>query len=144
MNEDEFNEDGTFSVNLDNIINSRDTLAITKLTAMEAKHEGYLTVGNYLQKLSDIDLHELLDIAESAKDENDDRVGELLLIAEILAAGEGLEPAELIEITDRMNAFIMLLNIESLHRKKLIKAIHQNMSLGADAGDRIIAEKIPK
>ena len=142
MNDEEFNENGTFSVNLDKILASKDMLAITKLVAMEAKNEGYVTVGRFLQQLSDHDLTELLGIAESCKDETNDRVGELLLIAEILAAGEGLAPAEIDEITKRINTFIVLLNIESLHRKGLIKAIHNNMSLGEDAGNKIIVEKI--
>jgi len=142
MNDEEFNENGTFSVNLDRIIASKDMLAVTKLVAMEAKNEGYVTVGRFLQQLSDHDLTELLGIAESCKDETNDRVGELLLIAEILAAGEGLEPAEIDEITKRINVFIVLLNVESLHRKGLVKAIHNNMSLGEDAGNKVIVEKI--
>ena len=141
-NDNEFNEDGTFTFDLDNIIASKDVLAITKLTAMEAKYEGYITVGSYLQRLSDFDLHELLDICESAKDELNDRVGELLLITGILAAAEGLDPGEVDVITQRMNSFIMLLTIESLHRKGMVRAIHSNMSLGEDAGDRAVVEKI--
>ena len=142
MNNDDFNEDGTFSVNLDNIIASKDMLAVTKLAAMEAKAEGYLTVGRFLQQLSDHDLNELMDIAESCKDETNDRVGEILLITEILAAGEGLEPATIEEITVRMNSFIVLLTVESLNRKGLVRVFHNNMSLGDDAGDKIIVERI--
>lgn len=141
-NDNDFNEDGTFTFDLDNIIASKDVLAITKMTAMEAKYEGYITVGSYLQRLSDFDLHELLDICESAKDELNDRVGELLLITGILSAAEGLDPGEIDVITQRMNSFIMLLTIESLHRKGLVRAIHSNMSLGEDAGDKIVVEKI--
>lgn len=144
MNDEDFNEDGTFSVNLDNIIASKDMMAITKMTAMEAKYEGYITVGSYLQRLSDFDLHELMSVAESCKNEDDDRVGELLLISEILAAAEGLDPAQIDEITQRMNSFIMLMTVESLHRKGLVRAIHCNMSLGEDAGDKVIVEKIAK
>lgn len=141
-NDNEFNDDDTFTFDLDNIIASKDVLAITKMTAMEAKYEGYITVGSYLQRLSDFDLHELLDICESAKDELNDRVGELLLITGILAAAEGLDPGEVDVITQRMNSFIMLLTIESLHRKGMVRAIHSNMSLGEDAGDRVVVEKI--
>lgn len=144
MNEEDFNEDGTFSVNLDNIIASNDMMAITKMTAMEAKYEGYITVGSYLQRLSDFDLHELMNICELVKEGEDDRVGELLLISEILAAAEGLDPAQVDEITQRMNSFVMLLTVESLHRKGLVRAIHSNMSLGEDAGDKVIVEKISR
>ena len=114
------------------------------MTAMEAKYEGYITVGSYLQRLSDFDLHELMNICELVKDGEDDRVGELLLISEILAAAEGLDPAQVDEITQRMNSFIMLLTVESLHRKGLVQAIHSNMSLGEDAGDKVIVEKIER
>jgi hypothetical protein len=142
MNEDDFDENGTFTFDLDNIIASKDVLAVTKMTAMEAKYEGYITVGSFLQRLSDFDLHELMEICESAKDELNDRVGELLLITGILSAAEGLDSGDLTMITQRMNSFIMLLTIESLHRKGLVRAIHSNMSLGEDAGDRVVVEKI--
>lgn len=144
MDENDFNEDGTFSVNIDNIIGSKDMLAVTKLVAMEAKNEGYVTVGRFLQQLSDHDLQELMSVAESAKDEENDRVGELILIAEILAAGEGLDPGQLDDITKRMNVFIVLLTIESLHRKGMVRAFHDNMSLGEDAGNKMIVERIKK
>lgn len=142
MDDDDFNEGGTFSVDLENIISSKDMLAVTKLVAMEAKNEGYVTVGRFLQQLSDFDLHELMSVAESAKDEENDRVGELIIIAEILAAGEGLDPGEISDITKRMNAFIVLLTIESLHRKGMVRAFHDNMSLGEDAGNKMIVERI--
>lgn len=142
MNDEEFNEDGTFSVCLDNIIAGKEVLAITKFVAMEAKHEGYITVGRFLQQLSDHDLQELMGIAESAKDELNDQVGDLLLIAEILAKGEGLEPGTLEDVTKRMNVLIILLTIESLHRKGMVRAFHDNMSLGEDSGDKMIVERV--
>lgn len=142
MNEDEFDEDGTFTVNLDRIIASKEMLAVTKLTAAKAKMEGYITVGAFLQQLSDPDLNELMFICEAGMDDTNERLGEVLLIAEILAVGEGIEPGTLSQVTQRMNTFIVMLTIESLYRKGLVKVYHNNMSLGEDAGDKIIVEKI--
>lgn len=142
MNEDDFDIDGSFNVNLDKILASKDMLAITKLTALEAKTSGYLTVGYFLQRLSDDDLNELLAICEDSKNETNERLGEILLITEILAVSEGIEPGNLSEITKRMNTFIVLMTIESLNRKGLVKVYHNNMSLGDDAGSKIIVEKI--
>jgi hypothetical protein len=142
MNDDDIDWDGTFSINLDKIIESKDMMGVTKLTAMEAKHEGYLTVGGFLQRLSDFDLHELMSVCEKANSEDNDDIGNVLVITEILAAAEGLPSATPSEITKRMNAFIMLLTIEALYRKGLVKAYHSNMSLGEDAGDKIIVEGI--
>ena len=142
MSEDDFDEDGTFTVNLDKILASKEMLAVTKLTAAKAKIEGYITVGVFLQQLSDPDLNELMFICEAAMDDTNERLGEVLLIAEILAVGEGMEPGTLSQVTKRMNAFIVMLTIESLHRKGLVKVYHNNMSLGEDAGDKIIVEKL--
>jgi hypothetical protein len=140
--DDNFDENGSFIVNLEQIIASKDILAVTKMTALEIKADGYLTVGRYLQRLSDFDLHDLMSICENVKDEQNDQIGDVLLIAEMLATAEGLEPGTPAGIAQRMNAFIMLLTIESLHRKGLVKAHHNNMSLGEDAGNKVIVEKI--
>jgi len=144
MDNDNFDENGHFAVNLEEIASGKHLLAITRLTAMEIKTDGYLTVGRFLQQLSDHDLQEIMNICEKADDESNDKIGDILLIAEMLASAEGLEPGDVTSITRRMNAFIMLLTIESLHRRGLVKAYHNNMSLGDDAGDKIIVERIDK
>lgn len=128
-----------YNVNLDKVIEATDMLAVTRLLATQLQNNPYTTVGDFLKGISNEDLESLNDTAES---EESDHFAELILIAEMLAVGEGVYVRDINAVTERLNYFRMLLAIESLHRKKMIRAVHANMSFGEDAKDKIVAEKI--
>jgi hypothetical protein len=68
---------------------------------------------------------------------------DLILMSEMLAEGEGCEPAQDDDVfITRMEQFVMLLTIESLHRKGLVKAFSENYSFHEDMMDKVIVEKL--
>jgi hypothetical protein len=82
----------------------------------------------------------LLEVADT---DDNPRLGEILLISEMLATGEGLEQSQDADgVTLRMNAFCAFLAIEGLSRKGLVKVYHENISFGEDFGNKIVVEKL--
>lgn len=128
-----------YTVNLDKVVDGKDMLAVTRLLAAQLQSNPYTTVGDFLKGLSDNDLYALNEVAESEEEEH---FAEIILIAEMLAVGEGVYERSLEAVTERLNYMRMLLTIESLHRKKMIVAVHENMSFGEDAKHKIVAKKI--
>ena len=85
-------------------------------------------------------MNALLEVADT---DDNPRLGEILLISEMLATGEGLEQSQDADgVTLRMNAFCAFLAIEGLSRKGLVKVYHENISFGEDFGNKIVVEKL--
>jgi hypothetical protein len=137
MNEDD--EDTTFHVNYAKVLDQKDMLPVTRLLAADLLSTPYMPVGDFIAGLSDASLAELIEVCN---DENHPHFEELLLIAEMLSAAEGLESGTLDTIHERTNHLITLIAIESLARKGLVKVHHKNMSFGEDMGDKVIVEKL--
>lgn len=133
-------EDGPISISYDMVIKAKDFLPLTRTLALDLSEAGYIRPGDFLKALTDSDVSSLLKIVDN---EEDPRLEEILLIAEMLATGEGLEQSQdSQEITNRMNAFCGFLAIEGLSRKGLVKVYHENISFGEDFGNKIIVEKL--
>jgi hypothetical protein len=142
MNErNEDNEfEGPFHIVYDKVIKAKDFLPITRTLAMDLSEAGYMRPGDFLKSLSDKDVDALLEIAD---DDENKRLEEILLISEMLAAGEGLETSQDAgEACLRMNTLCGFLAIEALSRKGLVKVYHENISFGEDFGNKIIVEKL--
>jgi hypothetical protein len=131
-----------YHIVLDKIARDGAMLPLTRTLAIDLQTKQYLKVGDFFKSLSNEDLRTLGDIIEAG--EEADHFSEMLLMSHMLSQGEGLGVKfESIEtVTARLNQFIMLVTIESLHRKKLVKAYHDNFSFGDDAKDKIVVEKI--
>ena len=138
MENEEFDEEGTFSVNIHLVAKDSSVLALTRLLASSLIITPYLRVGDFFKNLSDHDLETL----EEISDENHADFDNVLLIAEMLATGEGLDHGTMDIIMERMNQFLMFVAMEGLHRKGLVKVHHENMSFGEDMRNKIIVEKI--
>jgi hypothetical protein len=133
-------EEGSFNIRYDNVMKHKDFLSITRILAMDLSASGYMRPGDFLKKLTDSDVDELLRIAE---DEENPRLEEILLISEMLATGEGLEQSKNADgVKHRMNAFCSFLAIEGLSRKGLVKVYHENISFGEDFGNKLIVEML--
>ena len=136
----EFDDSEKFTLVYENIIKAKDLMPITRALALDLSNAGYISVGDFLRDMNDNDLVNLLDISEN---EERDEYSQILLISEMLATGEGLSPSDNSEeFANRMSQLIMLLAVESLHRKGLVKVYRENMSFGADMADKVIVEKI--
>lgn len=149
-----FEDDGSFTINYSLLIESEDHLDITKNLARKLMKETYITVGEFLDSLHEDEISELLEISEHFKsndDEEDDdddsiednHLGDLILISEMLATAEGLDSADSTEsVHHRISQLVAFLAVESLARKGLVISHKQNMSFGEDMAKKIIAERI--
>lgn len=138
MENEEFDEDGTFSVNIHRVAQDKEVLTLVRLLATQLIATPYLRVGDFFKNLSDDDLETLNEIS----DENHEQFDNLLLIAEMLATGEGLDHGTMDMIHERMNQLLMFIAMEGLHRKQLVRVYHENMSFGDDMGSKIVVEKL--
>lgn len=128
---------GGYTINLPEVAKYPGILAVTKLLASQIMVNPYLVVGDWIKSLSDSDLNSLNELVD--KNEYED----VILIAEMLATGEGLPSAENEkEFQERTSTLAGFLVLESLNRKGMVKVYHENMSFGDDAGDKIIVERI--
>ena len=140
-----FDKDGvSYTVNHAAVIKSKDSLAVTKLLAVDLMARPYMQVGDFFQKISTADLNTLMEIIGGNDGiHTNPQFGELILIAEMLATAEGLSNSETIDMmTDRANQLISFVLIVSLERKGLVKVHYNNMSFGEEYGDKIVVEKI--
>ena len=135
--------EGPFRIVYDKVMKEKDFLPLTRTLAMDLSEAGYMRPGDFLKSLTDSDVDTLLKISDVSDDEDNPRLEEILLISEMLATGEGLEPSQDAEgVTHRMNAFCSFLAIEGLRRKGLVKVYHENISFGEEYGNKIIVEKL--
>lgn len=135
-----FENGDVYTIQYDKVITDKKLMASTRLLASEIRTNGYKTVGEYLQELSDSDLSYLLDTSENTESEE---FSEIALLSEMLATAEGLDPSSSIDdFMMRTTAMIGFMACEGLFRKSLVKLYRENMSFGSDMGDKLLVEKI--
>lgn len=143
---EEFDPDETYSINVQQVIDNKTLLPITRDLAKRISKECYLTVGEYIITMDDVELNYLIDLIPT--DDNmatlTEKSGELMLISELLALGEGLPSANAEDIMARTSFFTKLLVFESLYRKGIVNAFHENWTLDLDINNEtILVEAIP-
>jgi hypothetical protein len=136
---DNFDETKPFTVNYSHVANSSELLHITRRLASSFISNPYISVGTFFKNISQEDFDSIIEVIEEGPD--NPNVGDLMLISEMLAVGEGLDGGNVETIENRVNQFLVLVACESLYRKGLVKIYHDNMSFGEDAGDKIIVEQ---
>lgn len=138
-------ENEYYTVCLDKVISDKTMLSVTRLLAADLQTNPYLTVGQFLQGLSDGDLETLTEVCE---DEENRHFPELIIISSLLVQAEGIveeaiEDDEFVEqLRHRIGALIGFLAIESLHRRGMVKVYYENMSFGEDMGGKVIVERL--
>lgn len=122
--------------------------AVITTVFRQIEEVGYVSVGDYLAGLSDMDLDILIDLSDRihpemsgqfSKDSQAHALGMLTLFALGLATGEGLH------LDDDANehyikAIIVLIATEALARRGLIIPYRKNWTLGFDNMDKPIAD----
>lgn len=136
----EFDPNEKFTVNYAQIVKEKSLLGVTRLLAQQMMDNPYVTVGDFLRDITDVDLDSLNDIIDFG--ETHDNFSDLILLSEMLATGEGLEPGNLDVAHARINQFLVLIACEALGRHGLVKVHHKNMSFGEDMASAIVVEKI--
>ena len=118
------------------IANSPNMLAVTRLLASQLMTESYITVGEFLTKLADSDLKLLVELTDQ---EDHDHMGDFILMAEMLATGEGCDTSKATEqYSDRTKQFVTFVILESLYRKGLVELKHENLSFHSDMDNKEI------
>ena len=137
---EEFNIDFKINrtLNLDKVIKSSSLMGVTKLLASQVQNNHYMTPGDFIQSISNEDLDILLEHVD--EDENP-RIQDFVVMAELLSLAEGLDIYVSVELvkqrTEQLLAFLL---VESLKRKDLVDVFYQNMSFGDDMKDQIIVQ----
>ena len=129
-----------YALNLDTLIDSTSCSSSARILALSLKlSNGYLTVGDLLKKIPDEFLNRMMVITEiSDKDVIEKIQGEILEIALVFNHAEGGSINES-DVDALANSTSVLLVMESLSRKGLVKLEYQNASL-TDRLDAPLAE----
>jgi hypothetical protein len=139
MSED-FDFDFPFQVNYEKVFKTNSVLPMARLLAAKLMENPYMTVSMYMQKARDNELALIMEISE---DEEDERLSDILLMAEMLARAEGVDTPDIETVQEHLQSFISFAAIASLHRKGLIDAHFENMSFGEEFHKHIIAKRKP-
>jgi hypothetical protein len=131
-----------FTVNYDKVLSDPSISALTKLTAMELKTQQYLTLAEFIQGLSESDLEGLV---QSFDKLSDDRViNDVIILAEIVASGEGdsIFNNDENERMSNLCYFVNVVTCESLKRKGLITIDYKNVTFDPAYKDKIFAKVV--
>jgi hypothetical protein len=138
--DDDFDFNFPMEINYERVLKSNNILPMVRLLAADLMKNPYMTIGTYLQKARDSDLQLIL---EASEDEEDERLSDILLMAEMLAKAEGVETECIEDVYKHLNSFITLVAVASLERKKLILADYDVMSFGEEFAHHTIAKRKP-
>jgi hypothetical protein len=137
---DDLNIDFPFEINYEKILKTNNILPMVRLLAADLMKNPYMSIGTYLQRARTEDLQLIL---EASEDEEDERLSDILLLAEMLAKAEGVETECIEDVYKHLNSFITLAAVASLERKKLIIADYDVMSFGEEYKHSTIAKRKP-
>ena len=138
--DDDFDFNFPMEINYERVLKSNNILPMVRLLAADLMKNPYMTIGTYLQKARDSDLQLIL---EASEDEEDERLSDILLMAEMLAKAEGVETECIEDVYKHLNSLITLAAVASLERKKLILADYDVMSFGEEFAHHTIAKRKP-
>jgi hypothetical protein len=137
MDED-FDFSFPFEISYEKIFKTNSVLPMARLLAAALMENPYMSIGKYMQKVRDKELALIMEISE---DEEDERMCDILLMAEMLARAEGVESPDIETVQEHLQGFISFAAITSLDRKGLVQAHYNNMSFGKEYHEHIIAER---
>lgn len=111
----------------------------TRLLAANLMDNPYMSVGNYLTNLSDVDLDYMSGLTEVV--DTDPKLQELIIITLMLLQAEGTIVTCEDDVIDHLSSFKMMIAGAALGRKGLIKVNYENLSFNTDMADLIVFEK---
>ncbi len=127
---------------MEKIIGSDKLLPVTRSVAKMLMRNPYTSLGRFFKKLSNENLEILMEIIDEGDSEFNERMEDIVLMTEMLSRAEGVPSQSVDEITENVNYFGACITCVSLARKGLVRVYYDNMSFGADNGDKMIVEKI--
>lgn len=142
--------DNDFVLDLNQILKSKNLMAVVRNLANEMKERPYITMAEFLETMSDSDLQHLMntiDINMAHMEEHGDEsyakgFEDIMLLSLLMTSAEGLQIGESEQIHDRLNRFLLCLTCESLYRKGMVKFHREYATLGNEMDEKILVEKI--
>ena len=135
-----------YVINMNEILNNTDTYASIKQLFRMIKENTYVTPEQYFQTQSSVDLEVLQDLVETMNDPDatDDQQfaaqEQLMLMTIGFLVGEGVEISE-DTVTEGIRLTILMVTLENLARKGLVKVHRQNWCMTGDP-DKAWVERI--
>ena len=126
-----------YTVNIDALIERKDTLSCIKELFRAVQKSGYITPKRYFESISDTDLHTLSALVEQmssdeASDHEQFEAQEHIMLMTIgFLVGEGTEINEE-TVTVGSSLVVLMVTLESLARKNLVRVFRENWALSAD------------
>jgi hypothetical protein len=146
--------DGLYYINYGKVLAHTDFTAVTRLLAATLQQNPYMSLGDFFKNLGNADLAVLGDLVDRAYGTADEEretgrqvkdnsaMEELLLISQMLSRAEGTETANMEEVARQVEYFVNMIPLTTLERKGLIHVYYENMTFGAENGDKPLAEKL--
>lgn len=135
-----------YTVNIDTILESKETMSCVKDLFRSVKENGYITPKTYFESISDLDLNTLMQLAdrmnseESTSQEQFEAQEHIMLMTIGLLVGEGTEINEE-TVVNGSSLVVLMITCESLARKGLVKPHRDNWCMTGEQ-DKIWVERI--
>lgn len=129
-----------YVINYQKICEHPECHPIVKSLAHTMVKNPYMLVKDFFTALSDDEVQSLMELVEDRKDSW--CLSNLILISEMLARAEGLEPEDDQESSKNVSSLIVWITCVSLERKGLVRVFYENMSFGQEFDHKKLVENI--
>lgn len=131
-----------YEVNLQKVAEDKKSSGVLRLLAIDLQTNPYLSIGDWLQSLTDTELESLMNDLVDPGVEDENAVSGLILLSLMLSRAEQVFLDTDEDLTRAVGLMSMFIVMASVGRKGLAKIHYQNMSFGDDADHLCIAEKL--
>ena len=133
------------SLNYRNIAEANWILPTIRLLAIDLQKNPYVTVGDWFRGLADSSVYELQELAETCYEnpDNEESMEQMMLLAMMLASGEGTcDMKDMEKNRTQLGMLMSLITVVGLERKGFVRVFYENLTLGDDMGNAVIVEKL--
>lgn len=133
------------SLNYRNIAEANWILPTIRLLAIDLQKNPYVTVGDWFRGLADSSIYELQELAETCYEnpDNEESMEQMMLLAMMLASGEGTcDMKDMEKNRTQLGMLMSLITVVGLERKGFVRVFYENLTLGDDMGNAVIVEKL--
>lgn len=136
-------DDKLWYLNYKVIASSTNICPTIRLLAIDLQNNPYISIGDWIQSLSDNSFAEIYELA-TIDDEESFEMEQMLLLTLMLSHAEGTNlPNDDMEGMNKQLAVLrQLIVMCSLEKKGLVRCHYENFTLGEDMGDRIIVDRL--
>jgi hypothetical protein len=129
-----------YYLHLDKIVNATDLPTYLVRAGKELQESGYLTAGEFFEKLDDVEVLHLGVLMDSVhtvslgtykvdSDEAGKNLYHLSLLCFVLALGEGIVELDTNFIDGAMQALFVLIAVENMYRRGAVEVFRENFSI---------------